>query len=80
MTERKPDDQPTPAWERPLWTCERCGKSFVTRNLYHSCTVVPLETHFVDRPNAWRLFQAVRSVLEENGPVTVVSNRPESRS
>jgi hypothetical protein len=62
-------------WERPLWTCERCGKSFVTRNMYHSCTVVPLDSHFKDRPTALRLFETLRSAIEELGPVTVVPNK-----
>ena len=31
--------------QRPLWTCPRCGKSYVTRNMWHSCVIVPLESH-----------------------------------
>jgi len=64
-----------PPWERPLWTCDRCGKSFVTRNVYHSCTIVPIESHFVNRPNAYRLFVALRAAIEEHGPVTLASNK-----
>jgi hypothetical protein len=64
-----------PARERPLWTCPKCGKLFVTKNTYHSCTVVTLDEHFRDRPNAWRCFQAMRQVVEEKGPVTLVLNK-----
>jgi hypothetical protein len=56
---------------RPLWTCPRCGKSYVTRNMWHSCVVVPLESHFVDRPRAQELYDAVLRFLEVDGPITV---------
>ena len=36
--------------QRSLWTCPNCGKQYVTRNMWHSCVVVPLESHFVSRP------------------------------
>jgi hypothetical protein len=61
--------------ERPLWTCPRCGKSYVMRNASHSCVVVPLETHFEGRPRARELFDAVLRVLEADGPVTVSVSR-----
>jgi hypothetical protein len=55
----------------PLWTCPRCGKSYVTRNLWHSCVVVPLEHHFEGRPAARELFAVLLSAMEREGPVTV---------
>jgi hypothetical protein len=55
----------------PLWTCPRCGKSYVTRNLWHSCVVVPPEQHFEGRPEARRLFDQLLAALEREGPVTV---------
>lgn len=57
--------------QRPLWTCPRCGKSYVTRNMWHSCVVVPLESHFVGRPRSRALYDAVLHFLEADGPVTV---------
>jgi hypothetical protein len=57
--------------QRPLWTCPRCGKSYVTRNMWHSCVVVPLESHFVGRPRARERYDAVLSFLEADGPITV---------
>ena len=26
-----------PMQHKPLWTCPKCGHSFVTRNIWHSC-------------------------------------------
>ena len=56
---------------RPLWTCPRCGKSYVTRNMSHSCVVVPLESHVVGRPRVRELYNAVLDFLEADGPITV---------
>jgi hypothetical protein len=38
------------ASQRPLWKCPKCGHSFVTKNLWHSCVRVPLAAHFRGRP------------------------------
>jgi len=55
---------------RPMWTCPRCGKSYVNRNNWHSCRVVDLEDLFRDRPNARRCFAALRAAIEaDGGPV-----------
>jgi Domain of unknown function (DUF5655) len=55
----------------PLWRCPRCGKSYVTRNLWHSCVIVPLDQHFEGRPAARDLFGALVSAMEREGPVTI---------
>lgn len=65
----------TPAWERPLWTCPDCGQRFVTRNSWHGCAVVPWETHFEGRPRARELWEALRTMVEADGPVTIVSTK-----
>lgn len=57
--------------KRPLWTCPRCGKHYVTRNMWHSCVIVALESHFVDRPRARQLFEAYRAAVESQGPITI---------
>ena len=55
---------------RPMWTCPRCGKSFVNRNNWHSCVVLDLDDAFRDRPNARRCFDALRAAVEaDGGPV-----------
>jgi hypothetical protein len=60
---------------RPLWTCPRCGKSYVTRNSAHSCVIVPLDDHFIGRPRARQLFDALLAALVREGPVTVSVSR-----
>jgi hypothetical protein len=35
---------------RPLWRCPRCGHTFVTRNLWHSCGNCTLHHHSADKP------------------------------
>jgi hypothetical protein len=69
---RKPKTPP-PAerWRRigKDWECPACGKQFVQAGLRHSCTIVPLEAHFHDRPEARKLFDAYRAAIEQEGPV-----------
>ncbi|MGZ3587015.1 MAG: hypothetical protein ACXWQ6_11490 [Candidatus Limnocylindrales bacterium] len=65
----------TPAWERPLWTCPDCRQRYVTRNMWHSCAVVPWEAQFEGRPKARALWDALRAMVEAEGPVTVVSTK-----
>jgi hypothetical protein len=58
--------------KRPLWTCPRCGKQYVTRNMWHSCVVVDLESHFAGKsPRARELFDAWLAAVRSTGPVTV---------
>jgi hypothetical protein len=59
----------------PMWTCPKCGKQYVSRNLWHSCVVVDLETHFVGRPRARQLFEAWLTAVRTTGPVTVSVSR-----
>jgi uncharacterized protein DUF5655 len=54
-----------------LWRCPACGQTFVTRNMPHSCQVVPLETHFEGRPKLRAVFEAFVAAARENGPVTI---------
>jgi hypothetical protein len=53
------------------WRCPTCGQTFVTRNMPHSCLVVPLDSHFQVRPEMREVFDAFVAAAEENGPVTV---------
>jgi hypothetical protein len=39
--------------------------------MWHSCVVVPIEQHFVNRPRARELYDAVVHFLEADGPITV---------
>ena len=64
-----------PPHQRPLWRCPKCGKWFVTRNIFHSCARYPLAHHFVGKPRARALFDRLRRVLASFGPVRVVVNK-----
>ncbi|MGH7151171.1 MAG: DUF5655 domain-containing protein [Planctomycetota bacterium] len=64
-----------PPEDRPLWRCPRCGKRFVTRNVYHSCARVPLDHHFRGRPLAKAIFRRLDALLRSFGPVRIVSNK-----
>jgi len=65
----------TAAPDRPLWVCPKCGKWFVTRNNWHSCSIVPWRDHFQGKPKARELFEHFRKAVESLGPVRLVSNR-----
>ena len=54
-----------------MWRCPTCGQTFVTRNMPHSCQVVPLDRHFEGREALRPVFDAFVAAAEENGPVTV---------
>jgi hypothetical protein len=69
-TKRRPRD------DGPLWTCPRCGNSFVTRNQYHSCARHDLSEPFAGKPGEIRiLFDLFREVVERCGPVSLVVYR-----
>jgi len=60
----------------PLWTCEKCGRTFANRNQPHACGRHRLEDHFHGRPAEVRaLFDAFLAALEEIGPVTVLPQK-----
>lgn len=57
---------------RPLWRCPRCGHTFVTRNLAHSCGNWTLERHFADKPPFVRAcFDALVAALRRFGPFKI---------
>jgi predicted transport protein len=60
---------------RPLWTCPKCGKAYVTRDNWHSCTIVTLNDHFAGKPEARRLFRALRKTVESLGPVKLALSK-----
>jgi hypothetical protein len=55
-----------------LWRCPRCGQTFVSPNLPHSCLVADLDELVAP---ARELFDLLRAAIEENGPVTVNATR-----
>jgi hypothetical protein len=54
-----------------MWRCPNCGQTFTSRNLPHSCQVVPLDRHFEGREALRPVFDAFVAAARENGPVTV---------
>jgi hypothetical protein len=65
-----------PAMDRPpLWTCPRCGQSFVTRNMSHSCCQLTEDAFFAGRAPQRALYRAFRAFVERCGPVTVNINK-----
>ncbi len=62
--------------KKPLWTCPRCGHRFVTRNMSHSCGRYRLADHLAGKdPLVRRLFNGLRDMARENGPVTVYAQK-----
>jgi hypothetical protein len=59
-----------------LWKCPKCGHSFVTRNLWHSCVRVRLTDHFKGRPavlrKTWNEWVATARAC---GPVTAYAQK-----
>ena len=61
---------------KKLWRCPKCGRKFVTRNIYHSCGRWPLQRHFREKnPTVRRLFNALVAAARRNGPVKVLSEK-----
>jgi hypothetical protein len=59
---------------RPLWACPKCGQTFVTANVWHSCVDIPIEWHFAERlPSLRETFDAFVAAARKNGPVTLRS-------
>jgi hypothetical protein len=54
-----------------MWRCPTCGQTFTSRNLPHSCHVVPLDRHFEGRAAMRPVFDAFVAAARESGPVTV---------
>ncbi len=54
----------------PLWRCPRCGRLFVTRNIYHGCGPYTV-AGFLKRkgPRARALYRGFVALLRRCGPV-----------
>lgn len=62
---------------RPLWTCPRCGKRYVTPNMWHSCVRVTVRDHLKGRPrHLVELYRAIGRMVRSCGPgVRTVSSK-----
>jgi len=61
-----------PKSKPPLWKCPKCGKTFVTRNLWHSCRRGDLDALFEScGPSVRDLYEGVLAAVRRCGPITV---------
>ena len=61
--------------QRPLWTCPKCGQSFVGRNMAHSCFRLSEDEFFAGRDAQRALYRALRAFVERFGPISVNINK-----
>lgn len=67
---RKP--HPSSRRSKPLWRCPRCGKCYVTKNMWHACARHTLNDHFEHRdPKLRFLFSGIVGLLKRNGPLKI---------
>jgi Domain of unknown function (DUF5655) len=60
----------------PLWTCERCGRTFANRNQTHTCGGSTLDAHFDGKaPVVRAIFERFLAMIEGFGPVTVLPEK-----
>jgi hypothetical protein len=56
----------------PLWQCPKCGKTFITKNIWHSCTTLDLESLFAGcQPHVFPLYQKFEAMVRACGPITI---------
>ena len=61
---------------KPLWRCPKCGKYYVTRNMWHACARHTVHEHFAGRdPKLKLLFDGLVGLLKRCGPVRVVPGK-----
>ena len=60
------------ARKRPLWRCPIWGRTFVTRNMSHSCRRISVATHLAGKPpEILALYRFLHDRIRQIGPVTV---------
>jgi len=58
-----------------LWTCPRCGKRFVTRNMSHSCGRHTVDAFMEGKgPRAWAYWERLQEMVGSCGPYSLVAN------
>lgn len=63
---------------RPLWSCPRCGRTFVTRNVEHTCATRTVAEHLRGKPaDVQRLYQQVEKLARaaSRGKMQVVATK-----
>lgn len=57
-----------------MWTCPNCNRIFTKTKQPHSCKKVSLESHFVNKPKAKKLFDYLLLHIEQHiGPYKIIS-------
>lgn len=57
-----------------MWTCPKCDRIFRKANQPHSCSKVPLESHFTGKEKARGLFEVLISRIDKNiGKCQIIS-------
>ena len=57
---------------RPLWTCSKCERQFVTTNMPHSCGRYSVEAFLATKSSdAISLYEAFSSLVHKCGPVKI---------
>lgn len=65
----------TDSAKKPLWTCPKCGQTFVSKNLWHSCVRLTLNEFFKDKKKQRKLYNDFLKFVRTFGPVKVNINK-----
>lgn len=59
-----------------LWKCPKCGQTFVTKNLWHSCFVKSVDEFFKGKdPKLRQLYEDYVAFVRKCGPITINVNK-----
>jgi hypothetical protein len=62
--------------KRELWQCPKCGETFTTKNLWHSCGKFSLESLFAhSEPHVFQLYKRLEELVRSIGPITVIPQK-----
>jgi hypothetical protein len=62
--------------ERPLWECPKCGKKFITKNMWHSCIKLDLKSLFAkSEPQVFQLYRKFEALVRACGPVSINTSK-----
>jgi hypothetical protein len=72
VSDRAMGDAPSVRYDHDLWTCPRCGRRFVTRNMWHACGDYSVEGFLEGKgARARELFERFESLIAACGPYEV---------
>ena len=57
-----------------MWVCSKCGRIFKKTNQAHSCKKIPLESHFLGKQKAKKIFNYLLEQIDQNiGSYKIIS-------